>query len=87
MLQFTIPVKFKGTETKKGVSSKSGKPYEITEAKFFVPDLGIVSVAVNGSPKFPLQEQLVNLTLSVHQGSFMSLRVLFDEQSSFTVVK
>ncbi len=87
MLQFTEPVKFLGTETKKGVSQKTGKPYEMVEAKLFVPDLGRVVVPVVGNPKFPDRDSLVNLRLSVDQGSFQSLRVVYDENSVFSVAK
>jgi hypothetical protein len=87
MLQFTEPVKFLGTETKKGISTRTGKPYEVTEAKLFVPDLGRVVVGVKGNPKFPNNGETVNLRLSVDQGSFQAVRVVYDEASVFSVVK
>lgn len=87
MLQFSEAVKFLGTETKKGVSKKTGNPYEMTEAKFFVPDLGRVCVPVSGSPKFPNVGEMVNLQLATEQGSFQALRVVYDETARFQVVK
>ncbi len=87
MIQFTEPVKFLGTETKKGVSQKTGKDYEVKEAKFFVSDLGRVVIPLKGSPKLPNIGEMVNLRLTVEQGSYSSIRVQYDENSSFQVVK
>lgn len=87
MLQFTEPVKFMGLKTRSGISSKTGKPYEITEARLYVNDLGRILVPVVGKPKFPEDGQLVNLRLSVDQGTFQSLRVVYDEISLFTLAK
>ncbi len=86
MLQFVQPVKFLGVETKSG-TAKSGKPYNLTEMKLFIPDLGRVKVQVIGSPRLPDIDTFVNLKLSVDQGSFQSLRVVFDESSQFAPVK
>jgi hypothetical protein len=85
-LQFTEPVKFLGTETRSG-KTKDGKDYSMTEAKLFVPDLGRIKVIVHGKPKFPELAQHVQLRLSVDQGRYQSVQVVYDENSVFTVIK
>ncbi|BCS53908.1 hypothetical protein [Geobacter sp. SVR] len=80
---FPTPVKFIKSETKSGVSKKNDRPYEIVEATIFVPDLGRVKVPVVGSPKLPDPGTTIQLSLSVEQGSFQSLRVVWDSSSQF----
>lgn len=86
-MTFTKPVKFLGTETRKGESKRDGKPYEMTEAKIFIQDLGRVKVMVSGKPTFPERDTFIQLRLTPDQGSFQSLRLVWDEQSQFSVVK
>lgn len=86
MLEFSTPVKFLGTETKKGTSTRTGKDYEVTEAKLFVPDLGRLRINVVGTPKLPSVDTMIKLSLSVDQGSFQSIRVIWDESSTFKQV-
>ena len=83
-LQCTEPVKFKGVETKTG--NKNGKDWTIKEAKLFIPDLGLVRVIVVGNPKLPPEDTSINIALSVDQGSFQSIRVVWDESTQFKVV-
>lgn len=83
MIQFTTAVKYLGTETKSGVSQKTGKPYEMTEAKLFIPELGRVKVPVRGKVKLPDDGASILLDLSVDQGSFQALQVVWDESTKF----
>jgi hypothetical protein len=87
MLQFTQPVKFLKVDTRSGISTKTGKPYEMKEAVFFVPDLGRIKIPVNGNPKMPEPDSIINVSLSVDQGSFQSMRVVYDDASRFAAVK
>lgn len=85
MLQSTSAVKYLGCVTKTGVSSK-GKDYSIREASVFVADLGRVKIPVIGNPPLPPDNTSVILDLSVEQGSFQSMRVVWDEMSRFKAV-
>ncbi len=87
MIQFTEPVKFLKSETRTGTSSKTGNSYEMVEATFFVPDLGRIKVPVVGNPPLPVVGSIVNIALAVEQGSFQSMRVVYDESCKFAVVK
>ena len=80
---FSTPVKFLKSEVKSGVSKKNDRPYEITEAVLFIPELGRVKVPVVGSPKLPPPGSTIQLSLTPEQGSFQSLRVVWDEASQF----
>lgn len=85
MLQTTGPVKFLGCVTKSGVG-RNAKPYEIKEASLFVPDLGRVKVQVVGNPPLPSEGTNCVIDLSIEQGSFQSMRVVWDEMSRFKAV-
>lgn len=87
MIQFTEPVKFLKSETRTGTSAKTGNPYEMVEATFFVSDLGRIKIPVVGNPALPPPGSLVNVALAVEQGSFQSMRVVFDESCQFALVK
>lgn len=85
MLHTTVPVNYLGCATKSGVS-KAGKDYVIKEASLFVPDLGRVKVQVVGNPPLPPDGTSCILDLSIEQGSFQSMRVVWDEMSRFKAV-
>lgn len=87
MIQFIEDVKFLKSETRTGTSSKTGNPYEMVEALFFIPDLGRIKVPVVGNPALPPPGSFVKLALAVEQGSFQSMRVVFDESCKFALVK
>ena len=87
MIQFDTPVKFQGTDVKEGISKKTGKEYRIREARLFVPELGIVKVPVTDKATVPDSPCLINLALSVNQGSFQSMKVQWDENSKYQVTK
>lgn len=86
MIQFTEPVKFLKSEKRTG-TSKTGNPYEMVEATFFVTDLGRIKIPVVGNPSLPAPGSFVNVALAVEQGSFQSMRVVFDESCKFALVK
>ncbi len=85
MLKFVNLVKFLGVSTRSGQSN--GKPWEMTEAMIFVPDLGRVKVAVRGKVSFPEVGAMINLALSVDQGKFQAISLVWDEQSVFQLSK
>jgi len=87
MLQFDTHVKFLKKDNRSGVSKKTGEAYSMDEMLIFVPDLGRLKIPVVGNPVFPDPGSVIQLSLSVDQGSFQSLRAVFDSCSKFQVVK
>jgi len=83
MIAFTQPVKYMGTKTNKGISTKSGKPFEVTEAVFSYPDLGRIKVMVDGNPKFPDVGTVGMARFAIDQGSFQSLKLVCDNNFVF----
>ena len=62
-------------------------PFQLVEAKLFIPDIGRVKVRIVGSPALPPVMSFVKLALSPEVGKFSSLVLQWDEASRFEVVK
>ena len=87
MIQFDQPVKYLGNETKQGTSKATGKDFKVVEMKLFITDLGRVKIPVFGNPEFPPVGSSILLKLSVDQGRYQSLSVVYDESSQFAIQK
>ncbi len=85
-MQFQQPVKFMGTETRT-IAMPGKDPFQLVEAKLFIPDIGRVKVRIVGSPALPPVMSFVKLALSPEVGKFSSLVLQWDEASRFEVVK